>query len=165
VQMFPTCGLGVSVASDSVVYESDVFAASHSPTPDASSASIRSPRRHQHKKHGWGDRPVLILIGLRLGLDGVNPIYYETIKVSTTSVVVEHSIEAVSVLIIRTLISRRFRSVAFFCLLHSFIKRLHSNSSYASCATSFGLSFTSSPLSCDLPINSFIRFSILSRNP
>jgi hypothetical protein len=165
VQMFPTCGVGVSVASDSVVYESDVFAASHSPTPDASSASIRSPRRHQHKKHGWGDRPVLILIGLRLGLDGVNPIYYETIKVSTISAVVEHSIEVVFVLVNRTLISRRFYSVDFFRLLYSFIERLHPISSYASCATSFGLSLTPSPLSCDLPTNSFIRFSILSRNP
>jgi hypothetical protein len=29
----------------------------------------------------WGDRGVLILIGIRLGLDGVNPIYYDTIKV------------------------------------------------------------------------------------
>jgi hypothetical protein len=28
-----------------------------------------------------GCRPVLPLLGIRLGLDGVNPIYYETIKV------------------------------------------------------------------------------------
>lgn len=27
-------------------------------------------------------RPVLVLIGLRLGIDGVNPIYYDSIKVS-----------------------------------------------------------------------------------
>ena len=33
----------------------------------------------------WGDRPVLLLIGLRLGIDGVNPIYYETIKASPAS--------------------------------------------------------------------------------
>jgi hypothetical protein len=29
----------------------------------------------------WGDRAVVVLIGIRLGLDGVNPIYYDTIKV------------------------------------------------------------------------------------
>ncbi|KAG6882739.1 hypothetical protein C0995_013906, partial [Termitomyces sp. Mi166 len=45
-----------------------------------------SARRHHQKSlvgaaaAGWGDRPVLLLIGVRLGLDGVNPIYYETIK-------------------------------------------------------------------------------------
>ncbi|KAJ7673030.1 hypothetical protein DFH06DRAFT_1319245 [Mycena polygramma] len=31
-----------------------------------------------------GDRPVLLLLGIRLGLDGVNPIYYETIKLLYT---------------------------------------------------------------------------------
>ncbi|KAJ7870540.1 hypothetical protein B0H13DRAFT_2280591 [Mycena leptocephala] len=33
----------------------------------------------------WGDRPVLLLLGIRLGLDGVNPIYYETIKADVRS--------------------------------------------------------------------------------
>lgn len=32
-------------------------------------------------KATWGERAVLVLIGIRLGIDGVNPIYYETIKV------------------------------------------------------------------------------------
>ena len=32
----------------------------------------------------WG-RPVLVLIGLRLGIDGVNPIYYDSVKVSDDS--------------------------------------------------------------------------------
>jgi cysteine protease ATG4 len=73
VQMFPACGLGVAVAADSVVYESDVFSASHGPD------EARSPRRHRTKQ--WGGNAVLVLIGLRLGLDGVNPIYYDTIKV------------------------------------------------------------------------------------
>ena len=31
----------------------------------------------------WGDRAVLVLIGIRLGIEGVNPLYYNTIKVST----------------------------------------------------------------------------------
>ena len=70
----PQAGLGVSVASDQVVYQSDVYAASRS--------NQGSPRRHGHARAGWGDRAVLILIGIRVGLDGVNPIYYDTIKVS-----------------------------------------------------------------------------------
>lgn len=72
VSSFPEAGLGVSVAVDSVIYQSDVFAASHSP--------LSSPRRARGATR-WGDRAVLILIGIRLGLDGVNPIYYDTIKV------------------------------------------------------------------------------------
>jgi len=70
VHAFPEAGLGVSVAADSVIYQTDVFSASR--------ASIGSPKRHA--KMGWGSRGVLVLIGLRLGLDGVNPIYYDTIK-------------------------------------------------------------------------------------
>ena len=69
---FPKVGLGVSVASDSVIYQSDVYAASHH--------LIGSPKRHA--KRSWGDRGVLVLIGTRLGIDGVNPVYYEAIKVS-----------------------------------------------------------------------------------
>ncbi|KAJ7918714.1 hypothetical protein B0H13DRAFT_1991420 [Mycena leptocephala] len=72
VQTFPACGLGVSVATDGVLYQTSIFEASHtSPTsePDSETESL-----------SWGDRPVLLLLGLRLGLDGVNPIYYDTIK-------------------------------------------------------------------------------------
>lgn len=71
VHAFPEAGLGVSVASDSVIYQTDVFSASN--------GSIGSPKRRA--KLGWGSRGVLVLIGVRLGLDGVNPIYYDTIKV------------------------------------------------------------------------------------
>ena len=67
---FPKAGLGVSVAVDSVIYQSDVYAASHNP--------IGSPKRHIKKS--WGGRGVLVLIGTRLGIDGVNPVYYEAIK-------------------------------------------------------------------------------------
>lgn len=73
IQTFPACGLGVSVATDGVLYQTSIFEASHtSPTsePDSETESL-----------SWGDRPVLLLLGLRLGLDGVNPIYYDTIKV------------------------------------------------------------------------------------
>jgi cysteine protease ATG4 len=72
VGMFPSAGLGVAVAVDGVVYQTDVYSASHGP--------IGSPRRH--RTTNWGDRGVLVLIGVRLGLDGVNPIYYDTIKAS-----------------------------------------------------------------------------------
>lgn len=72
VQAFPEARLGVHVAADGgTIYESEVFAASHS--------GIGSPRRHVRRV--WGDRAVLILIGHRLGLDGVNPVYYDTLKV------------------------------------------------------------------------------------
>ncbi|KAI0033620.1 peptidase C54, partial [Vararia minispora EC-137] len=67
-QAFPPARLGVSVARDAQIFESDVFAASRSPEPG------------RGRRAGWGDRAVLVLIGIRLGLDGVNPIYYETIK-------------------------------------------------------------------------------------
>ncbi|KAG1786366.1 cysteine protease required for autophagy [Suillus plorans] len=70
VHAFPEAGLGVSVATDGVIYQSDVYAASN--------VHIGSPRRHM--KATWGERAVLVLIGIRLGIDGVNPIYYETIK-------------------------------------------------------------------------------------
>lgn len=67
---FPDAALGVSVGVDGVVFQSDVYAASNSGT---------LPKRHV--RNHWGDRAVLILVGIRLGLDGVNPIYYDSIKV------------------------------------------------------------------------------------
>ncbi|KZT08838.1 uncharacterized protein LAESUDRAFT_757025 [Laetiporus sulphureus 93-53] len=70
VHAFPEAGLGVSVASDAVIYQSDVYAASRS--------TMGSPRKHA--RSGWGDRAVLVLIGIRLGIDGVNPIYYDSVK-------------------------------------------------------------------------------------
>ena len=69
---FPECGLGVALAIDGTLYETEVFAASHGPTS-------RTPRRAQSGT--WGTRPVLLLLGVRLGISGVNPIYYDSIKV------------------------------------------------------------------------------------
>lgn len=74
VNSFPECGLGVALAVDGTLYQSDVYAASHGTTN-----LVRSTRRHG--KSFWGHKPVLLLLGIRLGLDGVNPIYYSTIKV------------------------------------------------------------------------------------
>ncbi|KAH9020204.1 hypothetical protein EDB85DRAFT_532534 [Lactarius pseudohatsudake] len=70
VQNFPEASLGISVAVDGQIFQTDVYSASHSPT--------QSPR--PRKLSRWGGRAVVVLIGIRLGLDGVNPIYYETIK-------------------------------------------------------------------------------------
>lgn len=75
VNAFPDAGLGVGVAVDGVLFETDVVAASHG------DHFGRTPRRHKRR---WGDRPVLLLLGIRLGIDGVNPIYYETIKLLYT---------------------------------------------------------------------------------
>jgi cysteine protease ATG4 len=85
VQSFPEAGLGVAVAYDGVVFQSDVYAAS-----DASALSKRSQHQHGSSSSSsagapaasWGGRAVLVLIGIRLGLDGVNPVYYDSIKVS-----------------------------------------------------------------------------------
>ncbi|KAJ6599654.1 hypothetical protein B0H10DRAFT_2196476 [Mycena sp. CBHHK59/15] len=121
VDAFPDCGLGVSVSTDGTLYQTEVYAASHTPAPpalnthtshgsNASSASHGSyassgshasrPSSSSHGSYpsmtshhssasgpmattkGWGDRPVLL--GIRLGLDGVNPVYYETIKMLYT---------------------------------------------------------------------------------
>ena len=75
VHAFPQAGLGVAVAVDGVLYESDVYGASRS--------AMYSTRRHGPSRMEWGDRAVLVLIGIRLGIEGVNPLYYNTIKVCT----------------------------------------------------------------------------------
>jgi hypothetical protein len=71
VQSFPDASLGISIAVDGQIFQTEVYSASHSPT--------QSPR--PRKLSTWGDRAVVVLIGIRLGIEGVNPIYYETIKV------------------------------------------------------------------------------------
>lgn len=81
VNAFPDAHLGVAVATDGCLYQSEVFAASSPPISLSPTASPRS-RRDRHKRtSAWGGRAVLVLVGIRLGIDGVNPIYYETIKV------------------------------------------------------------------------------------
>ncbi|KAJ2915830.1 hypothetical protein MD484_g4601, partial [Candolleomyces efflorescens] len=71
VNGYPEAGIGVAIAVDGMLYQTDVHAASHG------DHFGRSPRRHTKS---WGDRPVLVLVGVRLGIDGVNPIYYNTVK-------------------------------------------------------------------------------------
>lgn len=93
---FGLSGLAVATAVDSIVYKSDVLAASNLPsgawdqaasssTPSRPATSGRSGMAAQ--KQVWGDKAVLILIGIRLGLDGVNPIYYDSVKVSQVYIV------------------------------------------------------------------------------
>ncbi|KAG9024241.1 Cysteine protease atg4 [Tulasnella sp. JGI-2019a] len=69
VHAFPDSRLAISLASDAVVFESDVYAASHLNEPSDAEGSSK-----------WGGRAVLVLIGIRLGIDGVNPVYYDSIK-------------------------------------------------------------------------------------
>ncbi|KAJ3862058.1 hypothetical protein EV359DRAFT_45939 [Lentinula novae-zelandiae] len=77
VHAYSDAGLGVAVATDGLLTQTDVYAASHG------TASSSYPRRGAAHT-SWGDRPVLVLFGIRLGLDGVNPIYYDTIKMLYT---------------------------------------------------------------------------------
>ncbi|KAJ7171540.1 cysteine protease required for autophagy [Mycena filopes] len=81
VDAFPICGLGVSVATDGSFYQTEVFAASHSA---ASSVFTKRGKEVKEETKKWGDRPVLLLLGIKLGIEGVNPVYYETIKLLYT---------------------------------------------------------------------------------
>lgn len=65
VNEFEPAGMNVVSCIDGTVYETEVIAAGT-----------------REKK--W-DTKVLVLINLRLGIDGVNPIYHEAIKVSNMS--------------------------------------------------------------------------------
>ncbi|ORY23614.1 peptidase family C54-domain-containing protein [Naematelia encephala] len=79
---FPPCGLAVATATDSIIYKSDVYSASNLTLEGWSEVPQEKPRRSSSTRRAgkWGDKAVLVLVGLRLGLDGVNPMYYETIK-------------------------------------------------------------------------------------
>lgn len=79
---YPHAALSVSLAADAVIFRSDVYAASQ---PIDSSHSSPEKRAKSGGRR-WGGRAVLVLVGVRLGLDGVNPIYHETVKVSLPSV-------------------------------------------------------------------------------
>jgi hypothetical protein len=65
----------VAVAIDSTLYQTHVFAGSHG------DMNVRSPQRRNvgNSATTWGDRPVLLLLGIRFSIDGVN---YDTIKVT-----------------------------------------------------------------------------------
>jgi cysteine protease ATG4 len=70
-----------------MIYKSDIYSASSLSSrgwfdDDESGSGVGSKRSSSERGRVWGDKAVLVLVGLRLGLDGVNPIYYDSIKVS-----------------------------------------------------------------------------------
>ncbi|KAJ7208547.1 hypothetical protein GGX14DRAFT_633329 [Mycena pura] len=74
----PACGLGVCVATDSTLFQSEVFAASH--PADALLRTRLEPPSRGARPRGVvvakpetraGDQPVLLLLGIRLDLDGM----------------------------------------------------------------------------------------------
>jgi cysteine protease ATG4 len=85
---FAPCGISVVSATDSMIYKSDVYSASSLSSrgwfddEEGKAGGSASKRSSSERGRVWGDKAVLVLVGLRLGLDGVNPIYYESIKVS-----------------------------------------------------------------------------------
>lgn len=78
---FPPCGLSVVSAADGSVFRSEVYQASNLPTDW--NVGSRPSRPNSYHRMSWGGKAVLIVIPTRLGLDGVNPMYYDDIKVST----------------------------------------------------------------------------------
>lgn len=86
---FPLCGLSIVTAVDSTIYASDVIEASHQPLGEWQELVRTMPVRARGGASGahgavgdWGDQGVLILAGVRLGMEGVNPLYHDSIKVS-----------------------------------------------------------------------------------
>lgn len=82
VGAYPHAGVAVSVAADSVIVRSDVFAASQpaAAPADSGAASLGRKSAAAAAAAKWGSRPVLVLVGIRLGLDGVNPIYHDSVR-------------------------------------------------------------------------------------
>ncbi|KAJ6583627.1 hypothetical protein DFH09DRAFT_1360184 [Mycena vulgaris] len=100
IDVYPVCGLGFSVVTDGTLYQTEVYAASrsaaapsnalgHSSSRPSSSGCLQTSSGHPSggrsgKKcdrkgkdgKGWGDRPVLLMLDIRLGLDGVNSVYH-----------------------------------------------------------------------------------------
>lgn len=86
VSEFPEAGIAVELAHDGVFYLDEVRAAGRSQSPASPSqqrgkARCAAPSLDGRRGQGvaW-HRPVLVLIGIRLGLDSVNPIYYDSVK-------------------------------------------------------------------------------------
>ncbi|WVO18447.1 hypothetical protein L204_106164 [Cryptococcus depauperatus] len=91
---FAPSGVSVATATDSIIYKSDVYAASRISSEswrqahpcfapfegDKDVAYGGKELRADGSGDKWGERAVLVLVGVRLGLDEVNPIYYDSIK-------------------------------------------------------------------------------------
>lgn len=78
---FPICGLSVVSAQDGIIFRSDVLNASNTTTDGWEPLSPRKKIPTSVHRTTWGNQAVLILVGARLGLDNVNPIYYDSVKV------------------------------------------------------------------------------------
>lgn len=83
---FPEAGLSAAVAVDGTLYETDVYTASNVlPSREISTAASLSSgvsRRAKIARKRWGGQAVLVLVGVRLGIDSVNPVYHESVKVN-----------------------------------------------------------------------------------
>jgi cysteine protease ATG4 len=93
VNAFPEAGVSAAVAVDGTLYETDVYAASniHPHREVSTAASLSSglssglSRRTKAARRKWGGQAVLVLVGVRLGLDSVNPVYHDSVKVGMRS--------------------------------------------------------------------------------
>ncbi|KAJ6592006.1 hypothetical protein B0H10DRAFT_2233049 [Mycena sp. CBHHK59/15] len=85
VDAFPARGLGVSVAIDGTLHQTELALEllGHSQTFSRRSGKTRDGKEKDGK--GRGDRPVLLRLGIWLGPDGANPVNQETIKLLYTS--------------------------------------------------------------------------------
>jgi hypothetical protein len=61
-------GAGVSVTTDRYIYLSEVFATS-TPTPTVDRKAGATKGKGGERERGWGGRAVLMLVGIRLGLE------------------------------------------------------------------------------------------------
>lgn len=93
VNAFPEAGVSAAVAVDGTLYETDVYAASnmHPHREVSTVASLSSglssglSRRTKAARRKWGGQAVLVLVGVRLGIDSVNPVYHDSVKVRMRS--------------------------------------------------------------------------------
>ncbi|KAJ7205872.1 hypothetical protein C8J57DRAFT_1734527 [Mycena rebaudengoi] len=69
-------------SSSHAAHASSSSHASYASHPSTSPYASSEPAATTTKR--WGDRPVPLLLSIRLGLDDVNPVYYETIKMLYT---------------------------------------------------------------------------------
>lgn len=90
VQSFPEPLFGISVAVDGHIFQTDVCSASHPPTQ-----SPRPPQAIEIRR--------VVLVGIRLGIAEVNPIYNETIKLEWRAGLLRHHIT--SLLLRRAIVS------------------------------------------------------------
>ncbi|KAJ7845839.1 hypothetical protein B0H14DRAFT_3138976 [Mycena olivaceomarginata] len=82
----PMCGLEVSVATDGMLYQGRCLRLYTRPPPsllrNRTYERLRGTARRAGTRCGCGARPMVFLLGMRLGLDRVNPVYHNTIKLA-----------------------------------------------------------------------------------